>query len=423
MDKREASVGWSKGANVYEVNIRQYTSEGTFRAFSAHLPRLKDMGVRIIWLMPVTPIGKEKRLETLGSYYACSSYVQVNEEFGTLKDFKELVQQVHELGMYLIIDWVANHTGWDHHWTKEHPDWYVKDAEGNFTEKNGWTDVIDLDYAQPGLRLAMIDAMAFWVRDMGIDGFRCDMAHLVPLDFWVTARQHCDAIRPLYWLAECEQTEYYQAFDTMYAWHWMHVSEKFSKGEQNIRVVREVLEEYARNTPAEKNRLFFTSNHDENSWNGTEYEKYGTTARAWAVFCSTWPGMPLVYSGQENANAKRLKFFSKDELNWQVPTVLHDFYQRLFRLRERNAAVAMGQCRLLNTSADDQLLVYVFEKSNQRVWALLNVARRGRAAVTIEDEALAGKYRQLFSELDYTFSARENFELMEGEYLVYESIQ
>lgn len=423
MDKREASVGWSRGANVYEVNIRQYTPEGTFRAFSTHLPRLKDMGVRIIWLMPVTPIGKEKRLETLGSYYACSSYVQVNEEFGTLKDFKELVQQVHELGMYLIIDWVANHTGWDHHWTKEHPDWYVKDAEGKFTEKNGWTDVIDLDYAQPGLRLAMIDAMAFWVRDMGIDGFRCDMAHLVPLDFWVTARQHCDAIKPLYWLAECEQAEYYQAFDTMYAWHWMHVSEKFSKGEQNLRVVREVLEEYARNTPAEKNRLFFTSNHDENSWNGTEYEKYGTTARAWAVFCSTWPGMPLVYSGQENANAKRLKFFSKDELNWQVPTVLHDFYQRLFRLSERNAAVAMGQCRLLNTSADDQLLVYVFEKSKQRVWVLLNVARRGRAAVTIEDEALAGKYRQLFSELDYTFSARENFELMEGEYLVYESIQ
>ena len=422
MDKREASVGWSSGANVYEVNIRQYTPEGTFRAFSAHLPRLKDMGVRIIWLMPVTPIGKEKRLETLGSYYACSSYIQVNEEFGTLADFKELVQQVHELGMYLIIDWVANHTGWDHHWTKEHPDWYVKDAGGNFTEKNGWTDVIDLDYAQLGLRLAMIDAMAFWVRDMGIDGFRCDMAHLVPLDFWITARQHCDTIRPLYWLAECEQAEYYQAFDTMYAWHWMHVSEKFSKGEQNLRVVREVLQEYARNTPAGKNRLFFTSNHDENSWNGTEYEKYGTTARSWAVFCSTWPGMPLVYSGQENANAKRLKFFSKDELNWRVPTVLHDFYQRLFQLRERNAAVAMGQCRLLNTSADDQLLVYVLENGEQRVWVLLNVSRRGRASVTIEDAALAGKYRQLFSELVYTFSHRESFELMEGEYLVYEKI-
>jgi glycosidase len=423
MNTAAAMVEWARGANVYEVNIRQYTPEGTFRAFSRHLPRLRDMGVQIIWLMPVTPIGNEKRLETLGSYYACSSYVQVNEEFGTLKDFKELVQQVHELGMYLIIDWVANHTGWDHHWTKEHPDWYVKDAEGNFTEKNGWTDVIDLDYNQAGMRLAMMDAMAFWVRDMGIDGFRCDMAHLVPLDFWIAARQHCDAVRPLYWLAECEQADYFQVFDTLYAWHWMHVSEKFSKGEQNLRVVREVLEEYARNTPAEKNRLFFTSNHDENSWNGTEYEKYGTTAKAWAVFSCTWPGMPLVYSGQENANAKRLKFFSKDELNWRVPTVLHDFYQRLFQLRERNTAVTEGQCRLLTTLADDQLLVYVMERGEQRVWILLNVSRRGRASVTIEDGALAGKYRQLFSELDYTFSARENFELMEGEYLVYESIQ
>lgn len=422
MNTSAAMVGWARNANVYEVNIRQYTKEGTFRAFSKHLPRLRDMGVQIIWLMPITPIGKEKRLETLGSYYACSSYVQVNEEFGTLDDFKALVEQVHQLGMYLIIDWVANHTGWDHHWTKEHQDWYVKDAEGNFTEKNGWTDVIDLDYGQEGLRLAMIDAMAFWVRDMGIDGFRCDMAHLVPLDFWMTARQHCDAIRPLYWLAECEHTDYYRAFDTLYAWHWMHVSEKFSRGEDGLNTVREVLQDYSTNTPAGKNRLFFTSNHDENSWNGTEYEKYGTTARAWAVFSSTWPGMPLVYSGQENANAKRLKFFSKDELNWQVPTVLHDFYQRLFRLRDRNIAVAQGHCRVLTTSADDQLFLYVLEKDEQRVWILLNVSRWGRATVTIEDSALAGRYRQLFSELVYTFSAKESFELMEGEYLVYERI-
>jgi len=422
MNKSAVMVEWARSANVYEVNIRQYTSEGTFDAFSKHLPRLRDMGVQIIWLMPITPIGKEKRLETLGSYYACSSYTQVNEEFGTLDDFKALVEQVHQLGMYLMIDWVANHTGWDHHWTKEHPDWYVKDAEGNFTEKNGWTDVIDLDYRKEGLRLAMIDAMAFWVRDIGIDGFRCDMAHLVPLDFWIDARQKCDAIRPLYWLAECEQTDYYQAFDTLYAWHWMHVSEKFSRREHGLSTVREVLQDYKTNTPAGKNRLFFTSNHDENSWNGTEYEKYGSTAKAWAVFSSTWQGMPLVYSGQENANAKRLKFFSKDELNWQVPTVLHDFYQRLFRLRERNVGITGGHCRLLSTSADDQLLVYVLEKDKQCVWILLNVSHRGRATVTIEDAALQGRYRQLFSELEYTFSDRENFELMEGEYLVYEKM-
>lgn len=416
-------VDWARGANVYEVNIRQYTPEGTFHAFSQHLPRLRDMGVKIIWLMPITPISREKRLETLGSYYACSSYVQVNEEFGSLNDFKKLVEQVHALGMYLIIDWVANHTGWDHQWTKENPAWYVKDEKGNFTEKNGWTDVIDLDYSNRSLRLAMINAMAFWVREVGIDGFRCDMAHLVPLDFWVEARRHCDAIKPLYWLAECEQNDYYQVFNTIYAWHWMHVTEKFSRGEQPLSVVRKVLMEYEENIPSNSTRLFFTSNHDENSWNGTEYEKYGTTAKAWAVFTCTWPGMPLIYSGQENANRQRLAFFKKDQLNWQPQPVLHEFYQRLLDWRKRNPTLTEGKCTLLSTEADHQLLVYKLQKDKQQVFVLLNVSHQGRATVTIEDDELIGQYRQLFSAMIYQFNRREKFELMEGEYLVYEKIK
>ena len=415
-------VEWAVGANVYEVNIRQYTPEGTFRAFSQHLPRLRDMGVQIIWLMPVTPIGKEKRLDTLGSYYACSSYITTNEEFGTLDDARALVRQVHELGMYLIIDWVANHTGWDHHWTKEHPEWYIKDAEGNFTEKNGWTDVIDLDYSNVDMRMAMMEAMAFWVREVGIDGFRCDMAHLVPLDFWQAARRHCDAIRPLYWLAECEQPEYYRVFNTIYAWHWMHVTEKFSRGETGLGAVRDVLQEYTEKIPADATRLFFTSNHDENSWNGTEYEKYGVTAKAWAVFTCTWQGMPLIYSGQEHANNKRLAFFKKDQLTWQTPTLLHDFYKRLLRLRQRNIALTAGECRLLSTPADGQLLIFFRKKEANIVLVILNVARQGRAAVTLEHPWLNGSFRQLFSELSYTFNHREHFELMEGEFLVYEKL-
>jgi glycosidase len=372
--------------------------------------------------MPVTPIGKEKRLDTLGSYYACSSYVTTNEEFGTLNDARALVQQVHELGMYLIIDWVANHTGWDHHWTKEHPDWYIKDAEGNFTEKNGWTDVIDLDYSKEDMRMAMMESMAFWVREVGIDGFRCDMAHLVPLDFWQAARRHCDAIRPLYWLAECEQPEYDRVFHTIYAWHWMHVTEKFSKGENGLGVVRDVLLGYTEKNPAAASRLFFTSNHDENSWNGTEYEKYGATAKAWAVFTCTWPGMPLIYSGQENANTRRLAFFNKDELTWQTPPVLHDFYQRLLRLRQRNLAITAGECRLISTPADAQLLIFFRKKEADTVLVLLNVSRQGRATVTLEHPWLNGSFRQLFSELIYTFNHREHFELMEGEFLVYEKL-
>ncbi len=288
-------VAWAKDSNIYEVNIRQYTEEGSFQAFAKHLPRLKAMGVEILWLMPITPISQKERLGSLGSYYACSSYTKINPEFGNLNDFKQLVETAHLLGFKLIIDWVSNHTGWDHHWTFEHPDWYLKDTAGGFTEVNGWKDVIDLDYRQQAMRLAMIKAMQYWVRECDIDGFRCDMAHLVPLDFWMEAREQCDAIKPLFWLAECDEPNYHQAFDLSYAWNWMHTSEKISKGAASLNDLRNTLHSYSQ-YPFNATKLYFTSNHDENSWNGTEYEKYGQTAKAWWVFAATWQGLPLIYS-------------------------------------------------------------------------------------------------------------------------------
>ncbi|MCW3086841.1 MAG: 1,4-alpha-glucan branching protein, partial [Sediminibacterium sp.] len=230
MRKDFSMVSWAEGSNIYEVNIRQYTEEGSFAAFGKHLPRLRAMGVEILWLMPVTPISEKIRQGTLGSYYACSSYTDTNPEFGTAADFKTLVQEAHALGFKLIIDWVANHTGWDHSWTVRHPEWYLHDAEGNFTDKHGWHDVIDLDFTNNDMRAAMTDAMQYWVREFDIDGFRCDMAHLVPLDFWKDARTKCDALKPLFWLAECEVIAYHDVFDTSYAWWWMHVTEDHAKG-------------------------------------------------------------------------------------------------------------------------------------------------------------------------------------------------
>jgi glycosidase len=271
MGRKFSTVDWAKGSNIYEVNIRQYTPEGTIPAFGKHLPRLKEMGVEILWLMPVTPISIEKRQGTLGSYYACSSYTAINPEFGTAEDFRNLVNDAHVLGLKLIIDWVANHTGWDHHWTREHPDWYMKDAKGDFTEKNGWEDVIDLNFEVAEMRQAMIDAMRSWITEYNIDGFRCDMAHLVPLDFWDTARAQCDAIRPLFWLAECEVVDYHTVFDATYTWWWMHVTEEYMKGIDTLETVRNVLHAYSQ-YPDGAIKLFFTCNHDENSWNGTEYE-------------------------------------------------------------------------------------------------------------------------------------------------------
>ena len=417
MSNRFTVIPWAKHASVYEVNIRQYTPEGTFLAFMEHLPRLKRMGIDILWLMPITPISVEKRQGTLGSYYACSSYTDINPEFGTAADFKMLVDQVHALDMKLIIDWVANHTGADHHWTQTHPDWFIKDEEGNFTERNGWKDVIDLNFDSQEMRSALVDAMKYWIKEFDIDGFRCDMAHLVPLDFWIYARTECDTLKPCFWLAECEVVEYHNAFDATYAWWWMHVSEKFMKGETGLHEVREVLHAYSQ-YPSGAIKLFFTSNHDENSWNGTEYEKYGIAARAWAVFTCTWQGMPLVYSGQENPNLKRLAFFDKDQIDWNETPSLDGFYQQLLQFRKQSSAILEGETFIL-PSEQQGIMAYFRKKDTETVLVLLNLSDKERATIEVDHEWLQGNFINLFSSLTYTFSTKEHFELMSGDHLVY----
>ena len=309
---------WKHSTNIYEVNVRQYTQEGTFNAFAGALPRLKDMGVETLWFMPVTPIAKEKMKGTLGSYYACSDYTAINPEFGTLADFRDLVNQAHLMGFKVIIDWVANHTGWDHVWTKTHPDFYLKDdTTGTFQTASGMEDIIELDYRNPALRKAMIDAMKFWVNQTDIDGFRCDLASWVVLDFWEEARPQLDAVKPLFWLGEydeLENPEYGRVFDASYCWKWMHKTEDFFKKKQPVSELYDLLLQY--NAIGDGSmRAWFTSNHDENSWNGTEYEKYGGLAKPLAVFSCTWNGIPLLYSGQEiPLQSKRLKFFDRDPI-------------------------------------------------------------------------------------------------------------
>jgi len=410
------TVAWAAGTNIYEVNTRQYTAEGTFHAFMQHLPRLKDMGVEVLWLMPITPISTQKRLGTLGSYYACSSYTTINPEYGTMDDFKLLVNYAHELGFKIIIDWVANHTGWNHHWVTEHPDWYVKDEQGNFTEKNGWQDVIDLNFEVNEMRTAMIGTMKFWVSACGIDGFRCDMAHLVPLDFWKEARIQCDAVKPLFWLAECEAVEYHDVFDVTYAWQWMHLTENFFRGNASLSHIRNVLHTYSQ-YPAGAQKLFFTSNHDENSWNGTEYEKFGAAAKALAVFTFTWSGVPLVYSGQESPNYKRLAFFDKDLVEWNTPLQLHDFYKALSYLHKTNA-VAKGETFIL-PSEQEGLMAYLRKKEDDVVLVLLNLSKENKIKITVAHEWLKGNFINIFSQLLYTFNGKEVFELQANEYFVY----
>jgi alpha-amylase len=418
-------VDWIYSSNIYEVNLRQYTPEGTIRAFGQELPRLRDMGIDILWFMPVTPISKEKRLGSLGSYYACSDYTSINPEFGTIDDFIVLVKEAHALGFRVIIDIVANHTGWDHHWTQEHPDYYRRDQHGQFFDPHGWADVIDLNYDNPGLRGAMIDIMRFWIQTTDIDGFRCDMAMLVPLDFWKQAREALDPLKPLFWLAECEEIAYHEVFDATYTWKFLHKMEAVWRRESPITGLDEVLDYYDTMFPNDGLRVYCTTNHDENSHSGSEYERMGTMARAFAVLCSTWNGLPLIYSGQELPNQKRLKFFDKDQIDWTGEYELHGFFRTLLQLRKRNPALRSGDPSVtlhrLHNELDDRCFAFARRAGDDQVVVLLNLSA-GELRLPISQLLLHGIYREAFTGNWINLSVTGSLALPAWGYAVYERI-
>ena len=404
MEKEFGLPAWVVDTNVYEVNTRQYTVEGDFSAFLAHLPRLSDMGVEVLWFMPITPISFKNRKGSLGSYYACSSYVQINPEFGTLDDFKKIVSSAHQLGMKVMIDWVANHTGCDHEWTSTNPSFYKMNHEGNFYDAHGWDDVIDLNYDNPQLRIAMIEAMIYWVKECDIDGFRCDMAMLTPVDFWKQARQAVDQVKNLYWLAELDpldHPDYMQVFDSAYTWRWMNGAQQCKReGARHIHALRDILYQYD-NMPQNILPAWFTSNHDENSWNGTEYEKYAEMVKPLAVFSATWKGIPLMYSGQELPNLKRLLFFDKDVIEWSETAQLHEFYKTLFRLRKTHPAF---KCMMnaqtfvqIRNSVDHHVLSFKRLSANHCCCVMINFSPYDLSLVEFEGDLPHGEYAEVFS--------------------------
>ena len=375
---------WAASANIYEVNIRQYTPEGTFRAFEKHLPRLRRMGVDVLWIMPINPISRKERKGTLGSYYAVSDYKAVNPEYGDLADFRHLVDAAHRQGFKVILDWVANHTGWDHVWVDQHPEWYKRNGRGelegyHYTDLSDhheevWADVLGLDYAKPEVRAGMIDAMSYWLKVADIDGFRCDVAWTLPVDFWDEARTALDRIKPVFMLAEADTPEMQvNAFDMTYDWKLYHLLIDVAKGKADARDLARLYTDPPRRYPAGAYRMTFTSDHDENSWNGTDRELYGKGANAMAVLAATLPGMPLVYSGQEDGLNKRLKFFDKDPIAWQrfdrAP-----FYAGLLALKHRHPALS---------SAMEQGNLQVIDTGNAKVFAFRRVKGSDRVTVAV----------------------------------------
>ena len=415
---------WSYNTNIYEVNVRQYTQEGTFKAFQKHFPRLKDMGVEILWFMPVTPISLKGRKGSLGSYYAVQNYTQINPEFGTLEDFIMLVNETHELGFKVIIDWVANHTGNDNVWIDDHPEFYSYDEMDQIIHPNGWEDVSKLNYDNLLMHIAMINAMKFWIETCDIDGFRCDMAHLVPLEFWKDATTELDSIKTdLFWLAECEEANYHEVFDATYTWKWMHAAESFCKNEIDMYKLFEVLQQYNDSFSLDAFRVYFTSNHDENSWNGTEFEKYNGAVKALAVFNCTWNGIPMIYSGQELPNNKRLKFFDKDEIAWKDNYELHDFYKVLFHLRKTNTALHAADSNVITykieTGNDNTIFAFVRKNNNDEVLVFLNLSSQ-KISLLLSDKIVDGNFINVFEKGTLCFSQQQNIELQPWDYKVYE---
>lgn len=415
---------WKHTTNIYEVNVRQYTKEGTFRAFEKEMPRLKNMGVKTLWFMPITPIAQKNKKGSLGSPYAASDFTSINPEFGTIDDFKHLVNEAHRLGFKVIIDWVANHTGWDHVWTKTNPEFYLKES-GDFKMASGMDDIIELDYENQDMRKAMIDAMKFWIEETNIDGFRCDLASWVTVGFWKEARPEVEKIKPLFWIGEfdeLESPEHGKVFDASYSWKWMHKSAEFYKDNQPIQELVDLLRKYSQIGDSSM-RAWFTTNHDENSWNGTEYEKYGDITEAMAVFSVTWNGIPLLYSGQELPNLKRLEFFEKDPIEWTNDCKMADFYKTLLNLKSSNPALRGGDSNvvtyLLSTSANDKIFAYIRKNKWNEVLVVLNFSKEN-VEFTIDDENVSGIFKNIFDGTKRDFSNGKDFSFKVSDYAVFE---
>jgi glycosidase len=418
------NVPWSRNANIYEVNIRQFSEEGTFKAFESKIPELRELGVGILWLMPIHPIGEVNRKGTLGSYYAVKDYFDVNPEFGTKDDFRSLVATAHANGMAVILDWVANHTAWDNPIAASNPEFFEKDSTGAFTPPRGtdWSDVIQLDYRVPGTHDFMASAMRYWVEEFDIDGYRCDVADMVPIEFWNRIRVELDAIKPVFMLAEAENPAHHvSAFDMSYAWEMHHTMNRVASGENDASAIFDQLDAESQRFPAHAYRMLFTSNHDENSWNGTEFERLGDGVRAFAVLSSTLYGMPLVYNGQEYGNPKALDFFEKD-LVQRPDTSFFGFYRTLLNLNRTNHALFNGRYggapKRLETGNDAQVVAFVRESGVHRVVVIVNLSPEP-ARFAIRSPYLNGTFSDAFSGSKTVISGSREYDLSPWDYIIY----
>ncbi len=414
---------WSKNANIYEVNVRQHTPEGTINAFTEDLPRLKELGVDILWLMPIHPIGVERRKGGMGSPYSIIDYKAFNPDYGTDEDFKNFVNEAHKLGFKVILDWVANHTSFDNVWVADHKEWYTQNEAGEIIHPEGtdWTDVADLNFDNKDMRAAMIDALEYWVKEFDVDGYRCDVAGSVPADFWKEAIPALHELKHVFMLAEADEPWLHDVgFQMSYGWGFHHVMNQVAQGKEPVSKINEFLEEDAANYKPIDYRMNFTTNHDENSWNGTVEERMGDLGDAMTILAFTVQGMPLIYSGQEAGLNKRLSFFEKDTVDFS-DTARPEFFKKLLKLKHENEAIWNGtyggDYKRIKTTAEDDVFAFERTKGDHKVMVFLNLSD-GKVSFEHFNDSVNAKLKDIFTGEEVDLDRLKNISLDAGGYWV-----
>ncbi|MEQ5788955.1 alpha-glucosidase C-terminal domain-containing protein [Erythrobacter sp. NFXS35] len=415
---------WTRDSVLYQLNTRQFTPEGTFAAAQEHLPRLAAMGVDIIWLMPIHPIGEVNRKGTLGSPYAVRDYRAVNPELGTEAEFRAFVAEAHRLGLRVILDWVANHSAYDNPLTASHPEWYTRTPEGALMSPAGtdWSDVADFDYSQPGLRRYMTESLVYWVREFGVDGYRADVAGYVPLDFWETARAEIEAVKPVFMLAEWEQRDLHaRAFDATYGWGWKEAMQRLVKDGSGAGAIRGYYAGQSETWPHAAMRMVYTENHDQNSWDGVAADIYGPAYEAAIALSFVGSGVPLVYNGQEADNDRMLKFFERDPIVWREGR--HDvLLRKLIALKTETPALHNGRfgAEMVEVPTDATQDVYAFTRgqAGERVFAVFNLSPRPQQ-VTFRQARHHGRYTDALTGAAAGFGGGETLALAPWGYRIF----
>jgi glycosidase len=392
------SADWVTNAAIYCVYLRSFSPEGTFAALEQRIPELKQLGVNIIWLMPIHPVGIKNRKGMLGSPYSVRDYYSTNPEFGSIVDFQKLLATVHKNKMKLIIDLVANHTSWDSKLMIQHPEWFTKDSTGKIIAPNtDWTDVADLDYSKPGLRNYMMEMMEWWVKDIGIDGFRCDVSEMVPLDFWEEARERLNKIKPVMMLSEGSLPEQHlKAFDITYSWNLYDILDQLLTGKKSARTLDTLLNSESKQFPNNSLRLRFNTNHDKNAWDAPAVTKFGLDGlKLTTVLINTFPGIPLLYNGEEVANDKKLSLFEKVDIDWSKSHEMDTVWRTLFKLRKDHKSIARGSFVKVPTSDDKNIYSFIRTEGNDKVLVVLNLSTKEQpVTMDIPSDALsAGKQK------------------------------